>query len=314
MNTVDHSPGTLPVSKIAFLFPGQGAQHVGMGRSIAERYPAARALYDRANEILGYDLAKLCFAGPAEELDSTVISQPAIFVTSLSALEMLRADSPEVVLGCEMTAGLSLGEYTALVFAGAMTFEDGLRLVQRRGEAMQEAADATPSGMVSALLLQPEQVEAVCAQASDDGVLQIANYLCPGNTVLSGDNAACERAVELIEEAGGKAVPLAVAGAFHTDIMKPADARLSEALAGVPLNPPEIPVVSNVDAQTHTDADEIRELLVRQVISPVRWDDSIRAMLAGGVDEFYEIGPGKVLRGLLKRIDRKATCTTVNDS
>jgi len=302
------------VSKIAFLFPGQGAQHVGMGKTLAANYPAAAALYESANKILGYDLRRYCFDGPAEDLDSTVISQPAIFVTSLAALEVLRADSPEVVLGCEITAGLSLGEYTALVFSGAMTFEDGLRLVQRRGEAMQEASDATPSGMVSALLLELEQVKAICSQASDPGVLQIANYLCPGNTVLSGENAACERAVELIEEAGGKAVPLPVAGAFHTDIMKPADARLAEALAGVPLERPEIPLVSNVDAEVHHDPDALRELLVRQVVSPVRWEESMRLMLDRGIDEFYEIGPGKVLRGLLRRIDRKASCTTVNDS
>lgn len=302
------------MSKIAFLFPGQGAQHVGMGSRIAEECSPAKRLYDQANEILGYDLAKLCFEGPAEELDSTVISQPAIFVTSLAALEKLRIDSPDVVLGCEITAGLSLGEYTALVFAGAMTFEDGLRLVQQRGEAMQAAADATPSGMVSALLLDTDQVEQICSQASDEGLLQIANYLCPGNTVLSGENPACERAVELIEEAGGRAVPLAVAGAFHTNIMRPADEKLKEALAGVPIRKPEIPVVSNVDAASHDDPDEIRELLVRQVVSPVRWEESIRSMIDGGVDEFYEIGPGKVLRGLLKRIHRKATCITVNDS
>ena len=302
------------MSKIAFLFPGQGAQHVGMGKMIAERYPAARSLYERANDILGYDLARLCFAGPARELDSTIISQPAIFVTSLAALEMLRADSPDVVLACEMTAGLSLGEYTALVFAGAMTFEDGLRLVQRRGEAMQEAADATPSGMVSTLMLERDRVEEICRQAASHGSLQIANYLCPGNIVLSGENEACERAAELVAEAGGKAVPLAVVGAFHTDIMKPADARLAEVLAGVPLKKPEIPVVSNVDARPHEDADEIRDLLVRQVVSPVLWEDSVRYMIGEGVDEFYEIGPGRVLRGLLKRIDRKVTCTTINDS
>ena len=163
------------MSKSAFLFPGQGAQHVGMGKSIAEKYPAARALYDRAAEILGFDLAKLCFEGPADELDLTVNSQPALYVTSLAALEMLRADSPDVVLACEMTAGLSLGEYTALVFAGAITFDDGLRLVQRRGAAMQEAADATPSGMISSLLLKTEQVEAVCEEARSAGLLEIAN-------------------------------------------------------------------------------------------------------------------------------------------
>jgi len=302
------------VSKIAFLFPGQGAQHVGMGATIAERYPVAGSLFERANDILGYDLKKICLEGPADELDSTVISQPGLFVTSLACLEMLRADSPDVVLACEMTAGLSLGEYTALVFAGAMTFEDGLRLVQRRGEAMQQAADATPSGMVSALLLEREQVEDIRKEASTSGVLEIANILCPGNIVLSGENAACERAADLITKAGGKAVPLAVAGAFHTKIMEPSDARLAEALAGVPIKKPEIPLVSNVDAAVHEEPDEIREILVRQVISPVLWDDSIRTMLNAGVDEFYEIGPGRVLRGLLKRINRKIPCETINDS
>jgi len=302
------------VQKIGFLFPGQGAQHVGMGQSIADKYPAARALYDRANEILGYDLAELCFKGPASELDSTVISQPAIFVSSLAALEMLRADSPEVVLGCEMTAGLSLGEYTALVFSGAMSFEDGLRLVQRRGQAMQDAADVTPSGMVSMLLLDREKVEEICQQVSDVGQLQVANLLCPGNIVVSGVNAACEKSAELADAAGGRAIPLAVAGAFHTSIMKPADTRLAEALSATDIEPPEISVVSNVDAKTHDDPGDIRELLVQQVVSPVLWEDSIRKMIAFGIDEFYEIGPGKVLRGLLKRIDRKMSCSTVNDS
>lgn len=287
---------------------------MGMGRRLAESCPEARRLFEQANDLLRYDLAQLCFEGPAEELDSTVISQPAIFVASLAALETLRQDSPDVVLSCEMTAGLSLGEYTALVFAGAMTFEDGLRLVQRRGEAMQEASDVTPSGMVSALLLDRDAVDRIVAKASEVGVIQIANYLCPGNTVLSGENAACERAVELIEEAGGKPVPLAVAGAFHTDLMKPADARLAEALAGVPINPPEIPVVSNVDAAVHTDPDEIREILVRQVVSPVLWENCMQGMIDSGVDQFYEIGPGQVLRGLLKRISRKIPCTTVNDT
>ncbi|MCA9014953.1 MAG: acyltransferase domain-containing protein, partial [Planctomycetaceae bacterium] len=241
------------MSRIAFLFPGQGAQHVGMGKTIVEKYPAARELFERAAEILQYDLAKLCFEGPSEELDSTVISQPALFVTSLAALEMLRADSPDKVLACEMAAGLSLGEYTALVFAGAMSFEDGLRVVQRRGEAMQAAADANPSGMVSILLLDREKVAEICQAASSAGRIWIANYLCPGNIVLSGENSACERAAELAEQDGGRAIPLAVAGAFHTEIMKPADSSLSEALAGVGLKKPEIPVISNVDAEIHED-------------------------------------------------------------
>jgi len=302
------------VSTIAFLFPGQGAQHVGMGKTIAERYPAASELYTRAGEVLGYDLAKLCFEGPADQLDSTVISQPALFVTSLAALEMLRAEKPDVVLSCEMTAGLSLGEYTALVFAGVLSFEDGLRVVQRRGQAMQEASDARPSGMVSVLMLERDQVEQICRDAAQVGLLSIANYLCPGNIVLSGENAACEKTAELAEQAGGRAVPLAVAGAFHTSLMKPADARLAEALAGVPMSPPDIPVVSNVDARTHQDPEEIRELLVRQVVSPVLWEDSMCYLLNQGVDEFYEIGPGKVLRSLMRRIDRKVAFETISDS
>ncbi len=203
------------MSRIGFLFPGQGAQHVGMGRQIYEQFSEARRLFDRANEILGMDLKTLCFEGPASELDSTAVSQPAIFVTSLAALEKLRAERPDVPLACEMAAGLSLGEYTALVFAGAMSFEDGLRVVQKRGEAMQAAADATPSGMASVLMLELPQVEQIRDQARSAGILEIANYLCPGNLVLSGENAAVEKAIELAEAAGARVVPLAVAGAFH---------------------------------------------------------------------------------------------------
>jgi [acyl-carrier-protein] S-malonyltransferase len=302
------------LSKIAFLFPGQGAQTVGMGRQAAETLPAARRLFDRANEILGYDLAALCFEGPAEELDSTVISQPALFVTSLAAIEILRHASPDVVLSCEATAGLSLGEYTALVFAGAIEFEDALRLVAVRGDAMQEAADATPSGMVSILGLERAQVEALCGQARHDDTLQIANLLCPGNIVISGTNSACERAAEIAPSAGAmKAVPLAVAGAFHTPIMASAVERLTEALADARIGRPSIPVVSNVDARAHFEPEEIRQLLIQQVVSPVLWEDSMRHLLEQGYDQFYEVGPGRVLRGLLKRIDRKISCQGVFD-
>ena len=300
------------MSKIAFLFPGQGAQTVGMGAPLMESHPAAGRLYQRASEILGYDLAKLCFTGPAEELDSTVHSQPALFVTSLAALEVLRQDSPDVILSCEGAAGLSLGEYTALVFAGVMSFEDGLRVVQTRGSAMQDAADATPSGMVSILGLERVQVEALCDKARQGEILEVANLLCPGNIVVSGSNGACERVAEMAPGAGAmKAVPLAVAGAFHTKIMQPAVERLAAALEKVPLQKPKLPVISNVDAQAHDDPDEIRRLLIQQVVQPVRWEDSLRHMLERGFDQFYEVGPGRVLRALLKRVNRSVACQGV---
>jgi len=285
-----------------------------MGRVLAEKYPAARGLYDQAAEILGYDLAALCFDGTETELNTTAVSQPALLVTSLAALEMLRAESPQVVADCDMCAGLSLGEFSALVFAGALTFADALRVVKCRGEAMQAAADATPSGMVSLLLLDLEQVQAIRDEASAQGRLQIANYLCPGNLVLSGEQAACERALQLAEQAGGRGVQLAVAGAFHTEIMCPADTQLAQVLESVEICAPRIPVISNVDAQSHDDPDVIRGLLVRQMISPVRWEDSVRTLLDRGAEAFYEVGPGKVLRGLLKRIHRKVPCTSANDS
>lgn len=300
------------MSRIAFLFPGQGSQFVGMGKRLAESLPAVRSLYERAGRILGYDLARLCFHGPADELDSTIGSQPAIFVTSLAALESLRAESPDVVLSCEAAAGLSLGEYTAMVFAGVMDFEAGLTLVQRRGAAMQDAADETPSGMVSILGLERVEVETLCDKAREGEVLELANYLCPGNIVVSGTNAACERVAELAPAMGAmKALPLPVAGAFHTQIMRPADERLAEALAGVAMQKPKIPVISNVDARPHDDPEEIRRLLVRQVLQPVRWEDSMRHLIGLGFDTFYEVGPGRVLRGLLRRIDRKVSCQCV---
>ena len=298
------------MSRIAFLFSGQGAR-TSAGRRLYETVPGARQLYDRAGEILGYDLAKLCFQGPAEQLDSTICSQPALFVTSLAALESLRSESPEVVLACEAAAGLSLGEYTAMTFAGVLDFETGLTLVQKRGAAMQEAADATPSGMVSILGLERVEVEALCERAREGQILEIANLLCPGNIAVSGVNEACERAAEAAIKAGAmKAVPLAVAGAFHTEIMRPADERLADALEGVVLRKPNLTVISNVDARPHDDPEEIRQLLIKQVLQPVLWEDSMRYLLSQGFDQFYEVGPGRVLRGLLRRIDRKVSCQT----
>jgi [acyl-carrier-protein] S-malonyltransferase len=299
--------------KVAFLFPGQGAQSVGMGAAVCSQVPAARALFDRAAEILGYDLYKICTEGPANQLDSTVHSQPALFVAGLAALEQLKQNSPELIGRCSSAAGLSLGEYTALVFAGVMDFETGLRVVQERGRAMQDASDATSGGMVSVLGMEREQVQKLCDEARSDETLEIANLLCPGNIVCSGETAACERLVTLATAAGAmKVIPLAVAGAFHTRLMQSAVERLRAALADVPLKAPGIPVISNVDARPHSDPNEIRELLIQQVCSQVRWEDSMRYLLdEQGISQFYELGPGRVLCGLLKRIARKVPCENI---
>lgn len=298
------------MSKTGFLFPGQGAQFVGMGRELYEQLPAARDLFDRARQVLGYDLAELCFNGPVERLNSTVVSQPALFVSSLATLEQLKVSKPEVFDSCAGVAGLSLGEYTAIVFAGGLSFDDGLKLVQRRGEAMQAAADEVPSSMVSVLGLDREAVVQVCDEARvGDEVLQIANLLCPGNIVVSGGKESCNRVEAVAASAGAmKSIPLAVAGAFHTSIMAPAVPQLEEALASCQLQSTRLPVYSNVDAQPHQQPNEFQRLLVDQVCSPVLWHDSMLKMIADGFDEFYEIGPGRVLRGLMKRISRKMPC------
>jgi [acyl-carrier-protein] S-malonyltransferase len=300
------------MARIAFLFPGQGAQAVGMCRELDQELPAVRALFDRAAEILGFDLRKLCIEGPSEALEATDISQPAIFVASLAALESLKATQPDVVAACEGAAGLSLGEYTAHAFAGSLDFESGLRLVRRRGQAMQAAAVATPSGMVSVLGLDEPKVDELCQRIAPSGRLWKANMLGPGNIVVSGEKPALEQVPAVATELGAmKVVPLAVAGAFHSELMKPADDQLAEVLAATEIRPPRIPVYSNVDAAPHDDPDDIRRTLVAQVLQGVRWEDSMRRMLADGFDTFYEIGPGRVLTGLLKRIDRKTPCTSI---
>lgn len=285
-----------------------------MGRALLERWPDARQWFDRASGLLGYDLLQVCLDGPAEKLDSTVISQPALFVSSYAALEWLRTTSPQVVDDCVATAGLSLGEYTALAFAGVVDFDDGVRIVKCRGEAMQAAADLTPSGMVSILGWETPRVEQLCDEARQPGeTLQVANLLCPGNIAISGSKAACARAAELAVAQGAmKAIPLPVAGAFHTALMQPAVAALTSALAAAKFQTPRIPVVSNVDAAPHQDPEEIRGLLARQVVSQVRWEDSLRWLMAQNVDGFYEVGPGRVLAGTLKRIDRKVKCENVS--
>ena len=294
-------------SKTAFLFPGQGAQTVGMGRLAWEKYDTIKELFAQASDILGYSVSEVCFRGPQEKLDSTVISQPTLFVTSMAALEYLRLEKPEAIENCGATAGLSLGEYSALAFAGVISFEEGLKLVQQRGEAMQAAADACDSGMVSVLGLDAEQVQQICDEARIDGqVLQPANYLCPGNIAVSGHAESCQKVNDVAIAAGAmKVVPLAVAGAFHTSIMEPALAPLERAVDATSFSDSRMPVYCNVDATPHTAAADFGRLLVQQISSPVRWHDSLDALLADGYEEFYEVGTGRVLRGLLKRINRK---------
>lgn len=299
------------MSRTAFLFPGQGAQSVGMASELLTRFPAAKSLFDRASETLGYDLLDICRNGPAERLNATDVSQPAIFVASLAALEELKAAEPLVCNDVTATAGLSLGEYTALVFAGAFSFEDGLKVVKARGQAMQDAAEATPSGMVSVLGTEAPDLLPVVRDAQSAGTIEVANLLCPGNTVVSGTTAAIDYFVQLATERGLKIVRLAVAGAFHTPLMKPADDKLAAVLDTVTIRQPRVPVWSNVDARPHMEPQEIRELLVRQILSPVRWEETVRGLLGAGFETFYEIGPGRVLTGLMKRINRKAVIHNV---
>ncbi|HEY7153855.1 MAG TPA: ACP S-malonyltransferase [Gemmataceae bacterium] len=300
------------MARVAFLFPGQGAQTVGMARDVCASLPQARQLFTEASELLGYDLLDVCVNGPAERLNSTAVSQPALFVASVAALESLKQSNPQVLDECVAAAGLSLGEFTALTFAGALTFAEGLRLVKRRGEAMQSAADLTPGGMVSVLMLEQAKIEELCAAARKDEILQIANFLCPGNYAVSGHRSACDRLEALAAEAGGRTVRLAVAGAFHTPLMKPADEAMADVFASVPLAAPRLPVWSNVTAHPHGNSEEVRVLLRRQMTQPVRWEETMRNLLAAGCERFYEIGPGRVLAGLLKRVQRKVECRNIS--
>jgi len=311
--------GDVPARQ-ALLFPGQGAQFVGMLGPWCDGHEKASALFTRAATILGYDLAAICRSGPAERLHTTAVAQPAILVTSLAALAVLEDREPATVAACPITAGLSLGEYTALVFAGAIDFDDAVRLVDVRGRAMQACAEAggaevggsAVGGMLAVLGLDRQRIDDLCVECRGDDVLEVANVLCPGNVVASGTLAACRRLEAAAAAAGAmKCVRLEVAGAFHTRLMQAAADALVPALAATAVRPPRIPVVSNVDARPHQDPDEIRGLLARQVCGVVEWQASMEYLLGTGVRAVVEVGPGRVLRGLLKRIDRGVACTGV---
>jgi [acyl-carrier-protein] S-malonyltransferase len=290
--------------RVALLFPGQGSQAVGMGRDLAERFPAARAVFEEADDALGFALSALCWEGPAEELTLTVNAQPALLTHSAAVWAVLKDAELDVVAA----AGHSLGEFSAYHAAGSMSFADAVRTVRRRGELMLESGAARPGTMAAVLGLDDEVVEGVCREASDDDAVVVpANFNSPGQVVVSGDRAAVERVGPLLVSAGAKKVqPLAVSGAFHSPLMRVAEEGLRTRLAGIGFGDPAFPVVSNVTASPVTDADEARRLLVEQLTAPVRWTESVRTMLQMGAERFLEIGPGKVLSGMLKRIDRAA--------
>ena len=298
--------------KTAFLFPGQGAQTVGMGKDIAQSFPLAAKVFEKANDILGFNLSEICFEGPVEKLNTTAISQPAIFVTSVALLEVLRTSSnitPDIV------AGLSLGEYTALYAAELISFEDGLALVQKRGQAMQAAADATEGGMVGVIGLDEEKVAQLCDEAAQGEVLTGVNFNCPGQVVISGANTACDRAEKLAEKYGAlKAVRLDVAGAFHTEMMSSAANELEKALSNCQISSPaNIKVIANINAEYYDTSEKIAKGLTKQLTSPLLWQKCMEKLLAEGVENFYEIGPARVLTGLMRRINRKTKVINISN-
>ncbi len=291
---------------VAFLFPGQGSQAVGMGRELAARFEIARRTFEEADDLLGFPLSRLMWEGPEAELNDTVNTQPALFVHSIAAQRVLGELLPE--LRPVAVAGHSLGEFSALTAAGALSFADGLRLVRRRGELMKRAGEIAPGGMAAILGLDVPTVERICQQASTDAeVVQVANDNCPGQVVISGAQAALERAVTLAKEAGARrAVPLKVSIAAHSPLMAPIQAEFDRAVEAAPISDPQAPVVSNVTARPMTTADEVRADLRAQMTSRVRWTESMRYLRAQGVTTFLELGSGNVLTGLLRRIDREA--------
>ena len=288
----------------AFVFPGQGAQFVGMGKDLYESNALAKELFDKADEILGFKITDIMFAGTDEQLKETKVTQPAVFLHSvIQALCLGEAFNPDMV------AGHSLGEFSALVASGALSFEDGLKLVAARANAMQKACEANPGTMAAIIGLSDEKVEEVCASVStDDNIVVAANYNCPGQLVISGNIDAVNKACEKMKEAGAKrALPLKVGGAFHSPLMQPAKDELQAAIEKTTFKMPKCPVYQNVDAKAHTDATEIKSNLIAQLTSSVRWTTSVQAMIAAGANDFTECGPGTALQGMIGKIDKSVS-------
>ncbi len=298
------------VPKIAFIFPGQGSQHAGMGRELAENFPSARRVFDEADEALGFSLSKLCFEGPMEDLQLTANTQPAILATSVAVAEVLR----EKGVRADFVAGHSLGEYSALVVAGSLSIQEAVRLVRERGQYMQDAVPVGQGAMAALLGLGAAEVEYVCHEAAQGEVVSPANFNSPGQVVIAGHTGAVARAVALARARGAKrAIMLNVSAPFHCALMKPAQEKLEKDLDLVEISDPQIPLANNVDAALVRSAAQVRDGLKRQVTAPVQWNQAMRVLRAEDVDGFIEVGPGKVLSGLLRKIDPQAECLRVED-
>lgn len=296
--------------KLAIVFPGQGSQYAGMGKDLAENFPVAMEIFDTANKVLGYDIKKLCFEGPEDELVKTEITQPAILTMSIAAYKVLESKG----IKPDVTAGLSLGEYCSLVISGTLDFKDAVKLVSKRGKYMQDAVPQGVGGMAAVMGLDREDVELICKEASDIGVVEPANINCPGQIVISGELNAIDKATTLAKEKGAKRViKLSVSAPFHCSMLKPAGDKLSVDLNGIDFGHLNIPVISNVTGEYIKSEFDIKNLLIRQVSNPVLWEDSVRLMLKDGVDTFIEVGPGKSLSGFIKKIDKNASILNVEN-
>ncbi len=303
------------MNSLALVFPGQGSQFVGMGKALAEAFDEARSVFQEADEILGFDLSRLCFEGPQDKLTDTINAQPALLVVSIATLKAIESQGIQLP-DPAYVAGHSMGEYSALVRAGSLSFEDGLKLVRERGKQMKLAGERNPGGMAAIIALSEEKIEEACATASEQTgrPVQIANYNCPGQVVISGDKTALERAMEIARENGAKRViPLAVSIAAHSPLMLSAASALAETIERTDIKPARIPVVANVSAAPMADPDEIRQELISQLTASVRWTESVEWMIGQGVDTFVEIGAGNVLSGLIRRINRKVKTLSVGD-